>query len=414
MNRSQKAKPEHAPMDQFQCENDQLMVNGIPLRQLKHIAGQTPFYAYDRSVIANKVKLLRQKMPPSLKLHYAMKANPMPELVNYLITQVDGIDIASGNELRTALNCGIRGSQISFAGPGKQQTELRMAIASQTTINVESFNELTQVQQLSNEIGIQAKVAIRVNPDFELKSSGMKMGGGSQQFGIDSEQVPKALKLISSYGLCYQGLHIFTGSQNLNVESIMTAHRGIFQLATQLQQSANSKITSLNIGGGLGIPYFPGEKPLELESIGEQLAELIQEFTNTHGSAEIAMELGRFLVGDSGIYVSEIIDIKESRGTKFAIVNGGLHHHLSASGNFGQIIRKNYPVAIGNKMQQTKQETIQVVGPLCTPLDILADKYKLPKVEIGDLVVVYQSGAYGYTASPRDFLSHPQPIEMLV
>jgi diaminopimelate decarboxylase len=414
LSQNTKNKPIHAPMSQFQSNGEQLLVNGHPLSLLKHQAGQTPFYVYDRSVIAQKIHQLREKLPQSLKLHYAMKANPMPAVVNFINNYVDGIDVASGNELRVALNSGISASQISFAGPGKQSAELKMAVASQTTINVESFLELEKLRDISDELGLRARVAIRVNPDFELKSSGMKMGGGPQQFGIDAELVPKALQLVSDYGLHYRGLHIFTGSQNLNSQSIIDAHKGIFELANRLQQDAHSEIETLNIGGGLGIPYFPGEKVLPLDAIGEQLEALIETFKSNHGCAKIAMELGRYIVGDSGLYVSQVIDIKQSRGIEFVVINGGLHQHLSASGNFGQVIRKNYPVAIGNKMQQANSKAVQIVGPLCTPLDILANKYELPEIEIGDLVVIYQSGAYGFTASPSEFLSHPHAVEILV
>ena len=414
LNKTQKAKPVHAPMSQFQTNGEQLLVNGHPLNLLQYQAGQTPFYAYDRSVIHQKVESLRHYMPSALKLHYAMKANPMPAVVNYMATLVDGLDVASGNELRVALNSGMDGHSISFAGPGKQRKELEMAVASQTTVNVESLNELALLRDISDQIGIRARVAIRVNPDFELKGSGMKMGGGSQQFGIDAEVVPDALKLISDYGLHYRGLHIFTGSQNLNPDAVIAAHKAIFELAHRLQGSAKSELESLNIGGGLGLPYFPGEKTIDLIPIAEHLTDAMADFTRTHGNTEIAMELGRYLVGDSGIYVARVIDIKQSRGTKFAIIDGGLHHHLAASGNFGQVIRKNYPVAVGNKMHQPAEEAVQVVGPLCTPLDLLANKYELPQLEIGDLIVIYQSGAYGFSASPRDFLSHPHPVEILV
>ena len=409
-----KPKPIHTPMSQFQSNGDQLLVNGHPLNLIAYQAGQTPFYAYDRSVIQQKIALLRETMPASLKLHYAMKANPMPQLVSFVGGLVDGLDVASGNELRVALSSGKDGHQISFAGPGKREKELEMAVASQTTVNVESFNELKKLRDISDKIGVRARVAIRVNPDFELKGSGMKMGGGAQQFGIDAERAPDMLKLINEYGLHYRGFHIFTGSQNLNHEAICVAHRGVFELAKRLQATAKNEMESLNIGGGLGIPYFPGETPISLEPIAESLAPLMEDFQKDHPNTEIAMELGRFIVGEAGIYVAKVIDIKESRGVKFAVIDGGLHQHLAASGNFGQVIRKNYPVAIGNKMSQPIKEPIQVVGPLCTPLDLLANKYDLPEVAIGDLVVIYQSGAYGMTASPRDFLSHPHPVELLV
>ncbi len=401
-------------MTQFTSQDSELLINGHQLSLVKLRAGQTPFYAYDRSIISKKITQFRTAMPSELKLHYAMKANPMPALVDFIAQQVDGLDVASGKELNVALNSGMAAHSISFAGPGKQTKELQMAIASQITINIESFTELDRIIEICELIGIKAKVAIRVNPDFELKSSGMKMGGGAQQFGIDAELVDNMLAKIKQQDLDYQGLHIFTGSQNLNADSIMLAHQNIFELATRLQRGCEMPIQSLNIGGGLGIPYFPGEQPLQIEPIGKALAGLIANFYNEFGTVEIAMELGRYLVGEAGIYVAEIIDIKQSRGTTFAVIDGGLHHHLSASGNFGQVIRKNYPVAIGNKMDKDHLEAIQIVGPLCTPLDLMANKYQLPVVEIGDLVVIYQSGAYGYSASPQDFLSHPRPIEMLV
>jgi diaminopimelate decarboxylase len=409
-----KAKISHAPMQQFKIEDNQLVINKVKLSNLKHRAGQTPFYAYDRNVITQKIAQFREVMPNQLKLHYAIKANPMPALVDFIAPLVDGLDVASGNELNIALNSGKSPLAISFAGPGKSERELAMAIASQATINIESFTELERVIKLTQSIGESAKVAVRVNPDFELKSSGMKMGGGAQQFGVDAEHVPAMLSRINNERLDYQGLHIFTGSQNLNPDSIQTAHRSLFELADRLSDQAPNQIKSLNIGGGLGIPYFPGEKPLTLEPISGSLAPLIENFQTKYGKVDIAMELGRYLVGEAGIYVARITDIKESRGVKFAIVDGGLHHHLSASGNFGQVIRKNYPVAIGNKMSEPNAAPIQIVGPLCTPLDILANKYDLPICEIGDLVVIYQSGAYGFSASPRDFLDHPHPVQLLV
>lgn len=409
-----KKNVKHIPMAQFKSQNGELLINGSKLSSLKLRAGQTPFYAYDRSVISEKISQFRSAMPKDLKLHYAMKANPMPALVDFIAHQVDGLDVASGNELNIALNSGMPAQKISFAGPGKQIKELEMAIASEVTINIESFTELDRITQICEQTGIKAKVAIRVNPDFELKSSGMKMGGGAQQFGIDAELVSDMLVRIKQNDLTYQGLHIFTGSQNLNADSIIQAHQNIFGLATRLQRGCEMAVQSLNIGGGLGIPYFPGEQILKIDSIGEALAMHTSRFKDEFGNTEIAMELGRYLVGESGLYVAEVSDIKQSRGTTFAIVDGGLHHHLSASGNFGQVIRKNYPVAIGNKMDLDNQFPVQIVGPLCTPLDLMANRYELPKVEIGDLVVIYQSGGYGYSASPRDFLSHPQPVEMLV
>ncbi len=409
-----KKRPIHAPMDQLPIINGELYIGGIPITQLAERAGQTPFYAYDRKLITERVQHLRNSLPEEIHIHYAIKANPMPAIVQHLAGLVDGFDLASAGEMKTALDTTMPATKISIAGPGKTDKELRQAIAAGITINLESEEEMRRAAQMGESLGIIPRVAVRINPDYELKSSGMKMGGGSKQFGIDAERVPAMLKELNRLGLDFFGFHIFWGSQNLNPEAIMEAHKKTFDLAVRLSEQAPGKVQSLNIGGGLGIPYFPGEKRLDLTPIGENLNNLLPALKSALPEAEIVTELGRYLVGEAGIYLCKIIDIKASRGEKFLITDGGLHHHLAASGNFGQIIRKNYPVAIANRMDPEASETVNIVGSLCTPLDILANKMELPQSKIGDLVVIYQSGAYGYTASPERFLSHPYCMELLV
>ncbi len=406
--------PQHTPMTQFQVQDNQLLIGGTPLSRLAQRVGATPFYAYDRSLMTQRVAELRSHMPPELKIHYAMKANPMPAVVQHMASLVDGFDLASAGEMQVALDTTMPAAHISMAGPGKRPAELLQAIAAGITLHVESFHELKTIAHLSAQTGIQARVAIRINPAFELKSSGMKMGGGPKQFGIDEELVPEALKLIKTLNLDFQGFHIYSGSQNLKAEAIIEAQQKSIALAISLSDYCPCPIKKLNIGGGYGICYFPGESPLDTQAIGDALAAPMAAFKLTNPEAEVIIELGRFLVGEAGIYVCEIIDKKISRGQTYLIVDGGLHHHLAASGNFGQVIRKNYPVAIGTKMHSKDFETVSIVGPLCTPLDVLADRMQLPTAEIGDLVVVYQSGAYGYTASPSKFLSQPDAMEVLV
>jgi diaminopimelate decarboxylase len=404
----------HCEMSQFKSHNNQLLVNNIPLTRLAQRAGQTPFYAYDRSVIQQKIDELRQTFENEASIHYAIKANPMPALVDFIADKVDGLDVASGKELTTALNSGKSPACISFAGPGKNEKELLMALAAGITINIESNTELERIIQLSEQHNLTANVAVRINPDFELKTSGMRMAGGAQQFGIDAEQAPLILERIKAASLNFRGLHIFTGSQNLNPTAICEAHNNIYALAESISASAKMPLPTLNIGGGFGIPYFPGELHLNLQPVAENIKRLNQQYSTQLKQTDIILELGRYLVGEAGIFVSKVTDIKQSREQTFAIIDGGLHHHLAASGNFGQVIRKNYPVAIGNKMDKSKDHSVSIVGPLCTPLDLLAKNMPLPTIEIDDLVVIYQSGAYGFTASPRDFLSHNPPVELLV
>ena len=414
MSVSERPLPVHAPMNQFATADGQLLVGGITLQRLAARVGQTPFYAYDRQLLRSRVAELRAALPKTIKLHYAMKANPMPALVGVMAGLVDGIDVASGGELKVALDAGADPAEISFAGPGKRSGELAQAVAARVLINIESFREVRELALISDELGLPARVAVRVNPDFELKGSGMKMGGGPKQFGVDAEQVPELLAEVGRSGLAFEGFHLFAGSQNLRAESICEAQQKSYELALRLAAEAPSPVRFLNLGGGFGIPYFPGEQRLDLAPIGENLDRLAERAGRDMPEASLVIELGRFLVGEAGIYVASVVDRKISRGQIYLVIDGGLNHHLSASGNFGQVIRKNYPVAIGNRMAQGQRETASVVGPLCTPLDLLADRMELAVAQSGDLVVIYQSGAYGASASPHGFLGHPAPVEVLV
>jgi len=406
--------PKHAPITQFPIRDHCLVIGDIPLTRLAQRIGSTPFYAYDRKLISARIQFLRQHLPAGIHLHYAMKANPMPAVVQHLAGLVDGMDVASIGEMKVALDAGITPENISFAGPGKSRQELMCAIAADIVINVESEHELETIAQLAEETGFRPKVAVRVNPDFELKSSGMKMGGGSKQFGIDAERVPAVLQRIAHLRFDFEGLHIFSGSQNLRVEALREAHEKTLQLGLQLASASPVPVRAINIGGGFGVPYFPGESPLDLNAVGTNLQRLLAEIPSQFSAIRFVVELGRYIVAEAGIYVCQVLEKKISRGQTFLVTNGGLHHHLAASGNFGQVIRKNYPVAIGNKMEIDETEIVSVVGPLCTPLDLLADRMELSRAEPGDLVVVFQSGAYGLTASPTAFLSHPAPLEVLI
>ena len=411
-------KPVHALMDQFTAESGEFLIGGHPLSTLAARVGQTPFYAYSRDLLRARVAQLRAALPVQIKLHYAMKANPMPAVVGLMAGLVDGIDVASAGEMKVALDAGADPTEMSFAGPGKRDPELRQSVAAGVLVNVESMRELPVLAAASQELGLPARVAVRVNPDFELKGSGMKMGGGPKQFGVDTEVVPEVLAWIAREGLTFEGFHLFAGSQNLRAESICEAQQKSYELALRLVQHAHTPVKFLNLGGGFGIPYFPGEQRLDLTPIGSNLAAICNRAQHELPQAGIVIELGRYLVGEAGVYVTRIIDRKVSRGQVYLVADGGLHHHLSASGNFGQVVRKNYPVTIvrlgTGKARDADRETASVVGPLCTPLDLLADRMDLPQAQIGDLVVVFQSGAYGASSSPQSFLGHPACIEVLV
>jgi diaminopimelate decarboxylase len=406
--------PQHAPHPFFAVVEDCLSIGGRSASQIVAEVGRTPLYVYARQHLTERVQFLRRTLPARVHLHYAMKANPMAAVVAHMVSLVDGIDVASARELRVALDAGAPAKSISFAGPGKSIEELELAVSAGILLNVESELEVARLAEIARRSGRRPRVAVRVNPDFELKTSGMKMGGGPKPFGVDAERVPALLQQIGHLPLAFEGFHIFSGSQNLRAEAIIEAQQKSLALALRLATDAPAPISVLNLGGGFGIPYFPGEKPLEVAPIAENLRNLVAAAAHALPRAQLVIELGRYLVGEAGVYLCRVLDRKVSRGHTFLVTDGGLHHHLAASGNFGQVLRKNYPVVIANRVHGGPRESVSVVGPLCTPLDLLADRAELAQAQVGDLVAVLQSGAYGLTASPTAFLSHPPPGELLI
>jgi diaminopimelate decarboxylase len=328
---------------------------------------------------------------------------------------VDWLDVASPGEMQIALDAGAPPARVSFAGPGKDDASLRRAVAAGVLIELESAGEARRAHSVGEALGIRPRVAVRVNPDFTVKGSGMRMGGGAQQFGVDVEQVPALLDELTTYDLALEGFHVFAGSQNLQTEILADAQRQTVQLVLDLAAKCPDEVTYLNLGGGFGIPYFDRDQPLDLDAIGENLQRLVAtEIRPAHADAQVVIELGRYLVGEAGVYVTRVVDRKVSRDKTFLVVDGGMHHQLAASGNFGQVIRRNYPVAVGSRVAEPAGDSVSVVGCLCTPLDLLGDNVELPHAEPGDLVVLFQAGAYGLTASPTRFLGHPEPAEILV
>lgn len=404
----------HTTVARYAIDGRRLSVGGIPVDRLAERVGSTPFFAYDRGQITDRVAMLRRALPERLRLSYAIKANPMPAVVHHLRGIVDHLDVASAGELRVALDAGAEPASVSFAGPGKRVAEIQQAVAAGVTIEVESAGEADRVAQVGDDLGIRPRVAIRVNPDFDVRGSGMRMGGGPQQFGVDAERVPDLLSSLAVRDLDVLGFHVFAGSQNLHADILVTAQQKTVDLVLRLSEKMSSPTRYVNLGGGFGIPYTDRDQPLDLAVVGAGLDALVTGPLATQlPSASIVIELGRYIVGEAGVYVTRVVDRKESRGRTYLVVDGGLHHQLAASGNFGAAIRRNYPLVVGTQMEGPT-ETVTVVGCLCTPLDLLGDRVDVPHADVGDLVVIFQAGAYGLTASPTAFLGHPAPVEVLV
>jgi diaminopimelate decarboxylase len=376
-------------------------------------AGDTPLFLYDTDVVRARIARFRAAMPEGLGLHYAIKANPFAPLIAAIAPLVDGLDVASAGELAKALDAK-SASAISFAGPGKRDGELEAAIRAGATLNLESEGEANRALAIAERLGATPRLAVRVNPDLELRGSGMKMGGRASPFGVDADRAATLAKRVIAAGAAWRGWHIFAGSQALDPRAIIETQAATLALAARLSDDAGATPPLVNLGGGFGIPYFPGEQPLDIEAIGDALGNAFEKRPDSLCDSTFALELGRWLVGEAGVYLTRVIDRKQSRGETFIVTDGGLNHQLAATGNLGTVVRRNYPIAVAAAGPERPREVVTVVGPLCTPLDRLADQVELPEAHPGDIIAVCCAGAYGLSASPQAFLGHSAPIEALV
>jgi diaminopimelate decarboxylase len=402
------------------------------LQALAARAGRTPFYVYNTAVIDAQLAALRAVLPTEMRLHYAVKANPFPALVEHFAQRVDGFDVASGGELAVALECHLpRGFDIGFAGPGKSLEDIRAGVAADVLFQCESVRELRAIAAAGQAAGVRPRVALRINPDITLRGAGQRMGGGPRPFGIDAEAAPEVLQLMATLPVEFAGFHFYAGSQMLDAATVVALLEHCYASAVALAPHAPAPVRVLNLGGGFGVPYHAGEQALELAPIGAALHQLVARAATDFPDAHLVLELGRYLVAPAGRYVTRVVDRKISRGEVFLVCDGGMNHHLAASGNLGQVLRRNFPVQavkapvelhgepVGASLLATllsgpATETVTICGPLCTPLDVLAQRVELPVASEGDFVVIGMSGAYGATASPRGFLSHRGPVELLV
>jgi diaminopimelate decarboxylase len=408
--------------------NAQLFLAEVSLEEIANSYG-TPLFIYSRDIISAQVERVKAILPPECDLHYAVKANPNPETLAFMRDLVDGADVASVGELDLAIKAGFDPLKIGFAGPGKTREEILSALKQGVTLTAESAH---QVQLVGMSPSAQRKIALRINPNYELRGSGMRMGGGSSAFGIDEEQIPETISLAHSMGLSVVGFHIYAGSQNLDGQVIATTIAQATEIASALINShlmphqQEHAFEWLNVGGGFGVPYFPGEKTLDLHPIQLALNDAARSLKQL--GTRLRVELGRFLVAEAGVYLSKIIDKKHSRGINYLVLDGGLHHNQAACGNFGQVIKRPYPIALSKARvftaaslatcheapSRSEEGKYHLVGPLCTPMDTLAKDLTMGAPEIGDFVAVFRSGAYGPSASPTSFLGHQRPIEVLL
>lgn len=399
------------PIPPYFAGQGELVIAGKAAAEWVAEAG-SPLFVYDVGVVRERLARLRAALPAACEIHFAIKANPLPAFLEAVAPLVGGLDVASGGELAKALAVK-HAAHISFAGPGKRDAELEAAIAAGATLNLESEGEAERALAIGQRLGTTPKLAVRVNPDFELRGSGMKMGGRASPFGVDAARVPALVRRLVEAGADWRGFHIFAGSQSLDTAAIIETQAATVALAERLAEEAGWMPPLVNLGGGFGIPYFAGDTAVDIEAIGKALAQALDNSFLPATGCSFAIELGRWIAGECGVYLMRVIDRKASGEEIFLVCDGGLHHQLAASGNFGTVVRRNYPVAVARKPGSEPSEIVSIVGPLCTPLDRLADRVALPHAEPGDVIAVFLAGAYGASASPAAFLGHGPAAEIV-
>ncbi|WP_425618698.1 type III PLP-dependent enzyme [Anatilimnocola sp. NA78] len=401
----------------FCVSQGELQIGGLPVGDLVRQFG-SPLYIYDLEIARQQYRALRATLPANFEICFSVKANPNQALLRTFVALGCGLEIASSGELHQALAAGCAAEKILFAGPGKTEQELELAIVQGIgEIHVESRTEALRVARIAGQQNRRVNISLRVNPAAAVEGGGMRMGAKAVPFGIDEDQLDCLLdELLPNPALQIVGLHLFVGTQILDHTVLLRQYRAGLEIARHLQLRLGRPLQTIDLGGGLGVPYFPHEARLDLAPLQVGLATWMEEVAAAGDFSRVRfiVEPGRFLAAEAGIYVSQVTDVKNSRGKKFAIVDGGMHHQLAASGNLGQTIKRNFPVAVLNKLDQATADTADIVGPLCTPLDVLARALPVPAIEIGDLVGVFLSGAYGRSASPLGFLSRQAPPEIVV
>ncbi|CAO4134373.1 type III PLP-dependent enzyme [Methylorubrum extorquens] len=393
-----------------------LRVGGLPLTELAKEFG-TPLFVYDADTMRRTYRALCAALAGFAEVDFSVKANPNPAVIRVFSQEGAGAEIASGAEFDAAIRAGVPPEKILFAGPGKGAADLDRVIGGGIgEIHLENREEIARVAAAAERHGVRVRVALRINPGATAQGGAMRMGGKPSPFGFDEEDIEAAIDTVEAEPrMRLVGLHLFAGTQGLKADTLLGQWTYGLGLAARVANRVGRPLETIDLGGGLGIPYFSGDTALDLGAIRAGLPDLIATLRADPlmARARVVLEPGRYLTGPAGVYVARVLAVKESRGSRFVITDGGMHHHLAASGNLGQIVKRDFPLAAVTDAGGERAATA-VVGPLCTPLDMLARAAPLPPLAEGDLVAVLQSGAYGLTASPTGFLSHPTPAEVLV
>jgi diaminopimelate decarboxylase len=392
----------------------QLLIGGYPAEDLVAEAGGTPLFAYDNNIVGAQIARFKGAMADGIALHYSVSANPYQPLLEFLGRYIDGFRIVSMGELKRLEQAQLAGIPMNLAGPGKLDAELEAAVKFGATISVESEGEARRAIRAAERAGIQPKISVRVTPPFGIEGGRVTIGSRPSPFGIDADRVPLVVLGLLEAGVDWRGLHMFAGSQCLDAEALAEVHRVTVAHAGEIAEAIGGPLPELNLGSGFDIACRPGDAPLDIDAVAAALNQTLCNAPRLLATTRFTIELGRWLVGESGVYLTRVVDRTESCGRIFLTTDGGGHHLIGATGGLGERGTANFPIAVAGRFGEAAEEEVTVTGCLCTPFDVLGDQVGLPRAEEGDLIAVFCAGAYSLSASPQAWESRPLAREMLV
>lgn len=395
-------------------DTGQLLIGGYPAEELVAEAGGTPLFVYDNNIVGAQIARFKGAMTDGVALHYSVTANPYDPLLEFLGRYVDGFRIVSDGELKRLQSAGLAGIPINFAGPGKRDSELEAAVRAGASISVESEGEAARTIRAAENVGMRPKISVRVTPPFAIEDGRVSIGSRPSPFGVDAERVPMLVHGLLETGVDWRGLHMFAGAQCLDAEALADVHRVTIAHAGEIADAIGAPLPELNLGSGFDIACRPGDEPLDIDHVATALNRTLCDAPQLLANTRFTIELGRWLVGESGVYLTRVLDRTESCGHTFLTTDGGGHHLIGATGSLGERGLVNFPIAIANRFGSPAEEEVTVTGCLCTPFDVLGDQVALPRAEVGDLIAVFCAGAYGLSASPQAWESRPLARELLV
>lgn len=379
-------------------------MNNEFLKTVANLYG-TPAYVYDSLQIISNIENIRNGIGTKPKLFYSVKANPNRHLLKFIDKYVDGMEICSVGEFINALEVGISAERMIFVGPGKREDELKFVIAQNIgCIVIESIQELEIVNHLADKQKV--RVALRINPKMTVVGERLNMSGTSTQFGMDEDSVFSVLRNNKYENLLFEGIHFYFGTQQLDGNILNQQFMYAIEIFKKIIEIVPLKY--VDFGGGFGVPYYENEELFNFELLREWRDMIHSSLFEQY---DVYIESGRYIVANCGFFLSRVLYTKQINKRKFAIIDGGMNNHFSLA-CIGRLLKRDFPVSVINDSKCL--ELVSIVGPLCTPVDSIASNVMLPTIKPRDIIVIKNSGAYGYTYSPQLFLSHPTPIELLV